>query len=74
MSEKPTHSRIRIVMAQFLFANKLELEDMYDALGINIAECDQTALSHMAGVVDGMTAAASLIREHGVDEWANNIK
>ncbi len=72
MAEKPSYSRVRIAMAQFLFANEIGLEDLYQALGIDPAECNQDSLSHIAGVVDGMNVASTRIRQHGLDDWAKN--
>lgn len=71
MSEKPSQSRIRIALAQFLFANQIELDELYQALGADTAACDAGALSHMAGIIDGMNVASTRIRQHGLDDWAN---
>ena len=72
MSEKPSHSRIRIALAQFLFANQIELDALYEALGVDTTECDAGAISHMAGIIDGMNVASTRIRQHGLDDWAKS--
>lgn len=71
MTEKPSHSRIRIALAQFLFANQVDIEELYSCLGIDTGECDAGALAHIAGVIDGMNVASTRIRQHGLDDWAN---
>lgn len=70
MSEKPSYSRIRIALAQFLFANQIELEELYDALGVDTSDTDPGAISHIAGVLDGMNVASTRIRQHGLDNWS----
>ena len=73
MADKISHSRIRIALAQFCFARKLDIEELYSALGIEATATDAEALSHMAGVLDGMTVAANRIRQHGLDDWARDL-
>ncbi len=70
MSNAASHSRMRIALAQYLIANKFELEDLYGCLGADVGNADETALSHIAGVIDGMNLAANRIRTHGLDDWA----
>ena len=70
MTDKPSYSRIRIALAQFLFSNQIELDELYRCLGIDMTECDPGALSHIAGVIDGMNVASTRIRQHGLDDWA----
>lgn len=73
MADQVSHSRIRIALAQFCFAQKVDIEELYRALGTEATETDAEALSHMAGVLDGMTVAANRIRQHGLDDWARDI-
>lgn len=70
MSETKSPSQTRLLLAQFLFANNIDVETLYKALGAELAECDNEAVSHMAGIIDGITLATAKIREHGIDEWA----
>ena len=73
MSEKPSHSRIRIALAQFCFSRNLDITELYEALGIEATATDPESLSHMAGVLDGMSVASSRIRQHGLDDWARDV-
>ena len=73
MADSISHSRIRIALAQFCFSRKLDIEELYKALGIEATSTDPEALSHMAGVLDGMTVAANRIRQHGLDDWARDL-
>lgn len=73
MADKISHSRIRIALAQFCFARKLDIEELYQALGVDPTGTEAEALSHMAGVLDGMTVAANRIRQHGLDDWARDL-
>ncbi|MBB5518350.1 hypothetical protein [Amphiplicatus metriothermophilus] len=70
MSETKSPSQTRLLLAQFLFANNIDVETLYKALGADLAECDNEAVSHMAGIIDGITLATAKIREHGLEEWA----
>jgi len=72
MTDKPSHSRLRIMLAQFLIENKIDLEDLYAALGADTEDCDEGALSHIAGVLDGMNVASTRIRQHGLDQWTKS--
>lgn len=69
MSDVSSHSRMRIALAQFCIARGIDFETLYAALGIDMTAADSEALSHMAGVMDGMTAAVEGIRQNGIDEW-----
>ena len=70
MSNTASHSRMRIALAQYLIANKFELEDLYACLGVEPSAAEESALSHITGVIDGMNLAANRIRTHGLDDWA----
>jgi hypothetical protein len=65
-------SQIRLSLAQFLFAHDVDVETLYKALGADIAACDNEAVSHMAGIIDGVTLATSKIRAHGLDHWTKS--
>lgn len=67
---KPSESQIRLFLAQFLFANDVDIEALYKALGTDLSSADAEAVSHMAGIIDGVTLATSKIRAHGLDNWA----
>ncbi|MGV6820129.1 MAG: hypothetical protein ACWA5T_06480 [Parvularcula sp.] len=73
MASKPSHSRIRIALAQFCFAHSIELEELYAALGADMTSVDKEPLAHLAGLFDGMSVAAERIRQHGLDNWARDI-
>ena len=73
MADKPSHSRIRVALAQFCVAQSLELEELYEALGLTPTEADSEAIAHLAGVLDGMNVASSRIRQHGLDNWAREV-
>jgi hypothetical protein len=68
MSDQKSPSQVRLILAQFLFANGVDIETLYKAL----ADCDAEAVSHMAGIIDGVTLATSKIKSHGIDNWARN--
>ncbi|MCI5045872.1 MAG: hypothetical protein MRY59_00095 [Aquisalinus sp.] len=72
MSDKPTEGRIRIELAQFMYARNIDLQDLYRAMGADPAQCSEGALSHMAGIIDGIELASARIRKHGVDDWAKS--
>ena len=69
---KPTDSQLRLLLAQFLFAHKVDIETLYAAMGTDLSNADSEAVSHMAGIIDGVTLATSKIRAHGIDNWAKN--
>ncbi|MEL7487313.1 MAG: hypothetical protein AAGJ87_08885 [Pseudomonadota bacterium] len=69
MADEKSPSQTRLVLAQFLFAHDIDVEALYSALGADLAECDSEAVSHMAGIIDGVTLATSKIRDHGLDNW-----
>ena len=39
------------------------------AMGADLASSDNEAISHMAGIIDGITLATTKIRAHGLDNW-----
>lgn len=69
MSELKTPSQTRLLLAQFLFAHGMNLDEVYKALGVETVSSDNEAASHMAGIIDGITLATSRIRQHGLDNW-----
>ncbi len=73
MTEAKSPSQTRVLIAQFLFAYNVDVEALYNALGADLAACDAEAVSHLAGVVDGVNLAVSKIRAHGVDNWTKEI-
>lgn len=73
MSDVKSPSQTRLVLAQFLFANNVDIESLYRALGADLAACDTEAVSHMAGIIDGVNLATSKIRAHGFDNWSKNL-
>lgn len=72
MSEQKSPSQVRLILAQFLFANSVDIEALYRSLGAELADCDAEAVSHMAGIIDGVTLATGKIRSHGIDNWAKS--
>lgn len=68
----PSESQLRLLLAQFLFAHNVDIETLYKALGADLTAADGEAVSHMAGVIDGISLATSKIRAHGLDHWANS--
>jgi hypothetical protein len=69
MADMKSPSQTRLVLAQFLFAHGLDIEALYKALGADLANCDAEAVSHMAGIIDGVTLATQKIKAHGLDNW-----
>lgn len=63
-------SQTRLALAQFLYQHGIDVENLYKALGADLAECDNEAVSHMAGIIDGVSLATSKIRAHGLDNWS----
>jgi len=72
MSDTKSPSQMRLALAQFLFAHDVDVEALYKALGADLADCDSEAVSHMAGIIDGVTLATSKIKAHGLDAWAKS--
>ncbi|HNR75753.1 MAG TPA: hypothetical protein PKM48_01385 [Parvularculaceae bacterium] len=72
MSDGKSPSQTRLILAQFLFAHGIDIEALYKALGAEVADCDAEAVSHMAGIIDGVTLATQKIKTHGLDNWAKN--
>ncbi len=68
----PSASQLRLLLAQFLFAHNVDIETLYKALGADLPSAESEAVSHMAGIIDGVTLATAKIRAHGLDEWAKN--
>ena len=68
----PSDSQLRLLLAQFLFAQNVDIETLYKALGADLSTADSEAVSHMAGIIDGVALATSKIRAHGIDNWAKN--
>ncbi len=73
MSNPNSPSQTRLLVAQFLHAHNVEVEAFYAAIGADLAECDKEAVSHLAGIIDGVNMATTKIRAHGVDDWAKHI-
>lgn len=69
---RQSDSQTRLTLAQFLFANNVDIETLYRALGADLSSADSEAVSHMAGIIDGVTLATSKIRAHGLDDWSKN--
>lgn len=69
MSDPKSPSQTRLLLAQFLFAHGLDVETLYKALGADLTASDNEAVSHMAGIIDGITLATGKIRAHGLDNW-----
>lgn len=69
---KPSDSQTRLLLAQFLFSNNVDIEGLYAALGADLSNADPEAVSHMAGIIDGVALATSKIRAHGIDNWTKN--
>lgn len=69
---KPSESQLRLALAQFLFAQNVDIETLYKALGADLSNADAEAVSHMAGIIDGVRLATSKIRAHGLDNWAKH--
>jgi hypothetical protein len=65
-------SQTRLLLAQFLFAHNIDVEALYKALGADLTESDNEAVSHMAGIIDGIQLATSKIRQHGLDHWTKS--
>ena len=72
MSDAKSPSQTRLILAQFLFAHNIDIESLYKALGADLAECDSDAVSHMAGIIDGVTLATQKIKSHGIDNWSRS--
>lgn len=69
---KLTENQLRLLLAQFLFAHDVDIEALYGALGADLSNANAEAVSHMAGIIDGVTLATSKIRAHGIDNWAKS--
>ncbi|NWG92757.1 MAG: hypothetical protein HXY21_09665 [Parvularculaceae bacterium] len=69
MADTKSPSQTRLVLAQFLFAHGIDIEALYKSLGAELAQCDAEAVSHMAGIIDGINMATQKIKAHGLDNW-----
>lgn len=72
MTDAKSPSQMRLILAQFLFAHNVDIETLYKSLGADLAECDSDAVSHMAGIIDGVTLATQKIKAHGIDNWTRS--
>lgn len=72
MPQPMTAGRVRVALAQMLYRQGIELSAIYQALGIDPADADQEALAHLAGIMDGMEAAAKAIRAQGLEGWSQD--
>jgi len=73
MSEQTkSPSQTRVVLAQFLYAHDVDIEMLYTAIGADLTQCDADAVSHFAGIIDGINLATNKIRSHGIDNWAKS--
>lgn len=70
MAQSMNAARVRIAVAQLLFTKGIDVGSLYEALGIDPADAESEALSHLAGVLDGMDAAAQGIRDNGLESWS----
>ncbi|MEM7741126.1 MAG: hypothetical protein AAF225_10030 [Pseudomonadota bacterium] len=61
MSESWTPSRVRIAVARLCESGGIDLVDLYRALGMDAVAAESDAVAHLAGVIDGLEAAA---RDH----------
>jgi len=50
----------------------VDIEALYGALGADLTQCDADAVSHFAGIIDGINLATNKIRSHGIDNWAKS--
>ncbi len=68
----PSDSQLRLALAQFLFSQNIDIETLYKALGADLSSADSEAVSHMAGIIDGISLATTKIRSHGLENWSKN--
>ncbi len=69
---KKSPSQLRVLLAQYLYANDVDIETLYAAIGADLTQCDADAVSHFAGIIDGINLATNKIRSHGIDNWSKN--
>lgn len=69
---KKSPSQLRVLLAQYLYAHDVDIETLYSAIGADLTQCDADAVSHFAGIIDGINLATNKIRAHGIDSWAKN--
>lgn len=70
MATSMSAGRVRVALAEMLYKKEVDLGDLYAALGVDPADADQEALAHLAGIIDGMEAAARAIRDQGLEGWS----
>ncbi len=70
--QKKSPSQMRVILAQFLYAHDTDIESLYSAIGADLTQCDADAVSHFAGIIDGINLATNKIRSHGIDNWAKS--
>lgn len=70
MAQSMTAGRVRVALAELVYKRDLDLGDIYAALGVDPKDADQEALAHLAGIIDGMEAAARAIRDQGLEGWS----
>ncbi|MEM9810508.1 MAG: hypothetical protein AAF788_04710 [Pseudomonadota bacterium] len=58
MAQEWTTARVRIAIAQLCQERGIDITLLYEAIGINMVKADSDALAHLAGVIDGLEAAA----------------
>lgn len=68
----PSDSQLRLALAQFLFSQNIDIETLYKVLGADLSSADSEAVSHMAGIIDGISLATSKIRSHGLENWSKH--
>lgn len=68
----PSDSQLRLALAQFLFSQNIDIETLYKALGADLSSADSEAVSHMAGIIDGISLATTKIRSHGLENWSKH--
>jgi len=68
----PSDSQLRLALAQFLFSQNIDIETLYKVLGADLSSADSEAVSHMAGIIDGISLATAKIRSHGLENWSKH--
>ncbi len=71
-NQKKSPSQTRVILAQFLYAHDVDIETLYNSIGADLTQCDADAVSHFAGIIDGINLATNKIRSHGIDNWAKS--
>ncbi|MEM1381237.1 MAG: hypothetical protein AAGH41_11515 [Pseudomonadota bacterium] len=70
MAKSMTAARVRVTLAELVYKKEIELADIYAALGVDPQDADPEAVAHLAGIIDGMAAAAKAIRDQGLEGWS----